>query len=147
MYAEITSALAGIKTISDLASLVLKLKVDSAVTEKAIESQSAIISLQSAILTVQTHNQELLEENKGLKQKLIDAENWDAEAQKYALTKVGQSNCVAYALKPEYSDASEDHWLCPSCYQDKRKSILQRTGTRNGRTLCTCARCPAEILL
>lgn len=46
MYAEITSALAGLKTVSDLIGLTLKLKVDSAVTEKAIESQAAIISLQ-----------------------------------------------------------------------------------------------------
>ena len=52
MFADITTALAGIKTASDLASLVLKAKVDSAVRGKAIELQSDLISLQSAILSV-----------------------------------------------------------------------------------------------
>lgn len=50
MYSEIVTALSGLKTMSDLTKLVLRAKVDSAVTEKAIESQTAIISLQSAML-------------------------------------------------------------------------------------------------
>jgi hypothetical protein len=146
MYPEIASALAGIKTVSELVTLTLKLKVDSAVTEKAVESQSAIISLQSAVLGVQVQNQELLEENKNLKQKLIDTEKWDEEAQKYTLAKVGGYDSLAYVLKPEYKDTAPEHWLCIYCYEEKRKSMLQRSGSKEGRALFTCGRCPAEIM-
>jgi hypothetical protein len=53
MYADIPAALAALKTASDLTKLVLKTRVDSAVTQKAIELQSGIIELQSILLTLQ----------------------------------------------------------------------------------------------
>jgi hypothetical protein len=45
MLPEIVTALSSIKVASDLATLIHKAKVDTAVTEKAIELQSAVISL------------------------------------------------------------------------------------------------------
>lgn len=145
MYAEITTALAGLKTVSDLASLVLRIKVDAAVTEKAIESQAAIITLQSAVLNVQLQNQELLEENKRLKQEIIDANNWEAESDKYTLTEVGGRNGIVYALKPEYETTAPRHYLCPSCYEEKHKSILQSNRLVMNRTAYSCSRCPMVV--
>jgi hypothetical protein len=88
MFTDITTALSSIKVASDLVTLVLKAKVDAAVTQKAIELQGAIISLQSTILSIQAENQNFLAENNSLKQQIVDMNNWESEAQKYSLTEV-----------------------------------------------------------
>ncbi len=147
MYQELAAGLAGLKTVSDLVTLALKIKEDTALTAKAIESQSAIIALNTTILGVQASNQELLEENQRLKKEIVDLKNWDEEASRYQLSQVGQyEGSVAYVLKEEYADTAPAHKLCPNCYDEKRKSMLQPNGTRRGRILYTCARCPAEVV-
>jgi hypothetical protein len=60
MYAEMAVAAASIKTFRELTALILKAKVDSAVTQKAIESEAAIIDLQTAIINLQSQHQTLL---------------------------------------------------------------------------------------
>jgi hypothetical protein len=145
MITELTTAIAGLKAASELGTLMLKIKVDAAVTDKVIESQAAIFGAQSAMIELQSKHQELLEENSHLKQKLIEIENWDVEAQKYVLTEVGSRKGVVYALKPEHRDSAPLHYLCPECYQEKRKSILQNTGSISGRTGYFCSRCPTKV--
>jgi hypothetical protein len=125
MLADVTTALSSIKLASDFVGLVLKTKVDAAVTQKAIELQSAIISLQSAIMSIQAENQRLLEENNGLKAELAKMHDWEAEAQKYMLTQVAPGLAV-YSVKKEQRGTEPNHYLCPNCYDNKRKSVLQR---------------------
>jgi hypothetical protein len=144
MYAEITTALSSIKVASDLASLVLKTKVDSAVTQKAIELQSAIISLQTAIMSIQSQNQELLAENDRLKQQLAAIKNWEAETQKYHLKEVARGVFV-YLLNEDQSGAQPSPWFCYNCYEKQQKSILQRgPKTLHGHSY-SCANCDNTI--
>jgi hypothetical protein len=149
MYADITTAvttaLASIKTAGELVNLVLQTKVNAAVTEKAREFQSAIISLQSAILSIQAQNQELLVENGRLKQELINAENWEAEAAKYELKQVS-TGAFVYAVKPDQAGTGPTHWLCTQCYENKQKSILQRGDAleTSGHTY-SCNNCKLRI--
>src|SRR5713226_9329470 len=100
MFSEIGSALASIKTFSDFTGLVLQAKVTSAIREKAIESQAAIISVQNAMLMLQTQYQALLNERTKLEDRLAKIESWDAEASKYVLHDPG-SGVFVYALDPK----------------------------------------------
>jgi hypothetical protein len=124
MIPEITAAIAGLKAAGDLGALMLKIKVDSAITDKVIESQAAIFSAQSAMIELQAKHQELLDETDTLKKQLIEMEDWKAESQKYSLIEMVEGVFV-YALKPDQKDTAPPHWLCPNCYQNKKKSILQ----------------------
>lgn len=145
MYAELTTALASIKTMSDLSSLIIKSKVSDAVRQNAIELQSAIISLQSTILSIQAQNQELQAENNRLKQQLADLKGWEEGAQNYSLTEIA-SGVLVYALKPEKAGANPPHWLCVHCYENKQKSILQRGKKTHSGTIYSCPKCKTEIL-
>jgi hypothetical protein len=142
---EIPAALSAIKTLGDLTALVLRTKVDSAVTEKAIESQSAMISLQSAMLSLQSQYQSLLRDKDDLEKRLISMENWNAEAQKYSLTQIA-SGVFVYTLKLDEADAAPPHWLCVNCYEKKQKSILQRVSSNYEGVLYSCPNCKYEIL-
>lgn len=145
MYAEIASALTSIKTFGDLTTLILKMKVDSAVTEKAIESQSAIISLQSTMLTLQSQYQALLDEKEELKKRLIEMEDWKTEAEKYELKEIA-FHTFAYALKSDYANTAPAHWLCANCYGNGQKSILQSKPATSKGLPYSCLRCNGEII-
>ena len=125
MY-EIGAALAGIKTFTELTTLILKAKVDSAVREKAIESQAAVISLQTSMMALQAQDQSLLREKNELEKRLVEVENWEDESAKYSLKEIAP-HAFAYAPKPDANDAAPEHWLCTRCYQERKKSILQQT--------------------
>ncbi len=145
MYTEIATALSSIKIASDLATLVLKAKVDSAVTQKAIELQASLITLQSTVMTIQAQNQDLLSENNQLKQQLIAAKDWEAEANKYSLKEVLPGSFV-YAINQDQLGTQPYHWLCTHCYENKQKSILQRMGKELRGWIYNCPTCKTQIL-
>jgi hypothetical protein len=134
MISEFAAGIAGLKTVGELASLLIKMNVDNAVTQKAIEANTAIINAQTLMLELQAKYQELLVQKDELEKRLIQIENWDAEAQKYALTEIVEGVFV-YALKADQKDGAPAHWLCPDCYQNKKKSILQFQYSRTASSL------------
>src|SRR5262245_45986914 len=139
MY-EITAALSSAKTIGDIAAFFLKAKISADVREKAIELQTTIIALQNSIMGAQAQNQQLMAENERLKQELARAENWEAEAAKYKLLQP-LSGSFVYALNDDQLTTQPYHWLCPRCFQNKQKFILQK----NGREY-TCPACKNLII-
>jgi hypothetical protein len=150
MYAELTAALSSVKTISDIATFLLKAKVGSDVTQKAIELQSTIIALQASIMSTQAQNQELMEENERLKRQLAEAENWEEETAKYQLVEV-DAGVFVYILHPDHNQADDPvHWLCTNCYQKRQKSILQKVGKHIGPGHkgwdYTCPNCNAHVI-
>ncbi len=157
MYAEFTTALSSIKSISDIATFLLKAKVGSDVTQKAIELQSMIISLQTSIISTQVQNQELIAENERLKQQLATIEKWEEETMGCQLMEVDAGTFV-YARHPNWNSGKPVHWFCANCYQKKQKSILQKKSCASWITSGTdlerdapmwiyiCANCNAEIM-
>ena len=146
MIAEFAAGIAGLKTVSDLASLLIRMNVDTAVTQKAIEANAAIINAQSLMLELQAKHQDLLAQNDELEKRLIQIENWEAENQKYALTQIADGLFV-YALKPNESNGAPPHWLCPNCFQNKRKSILQFEYSRVAHNnTFKCSQCELRLV-
>jgi hypothetical protein len=146
MYAEITAALTGLKTLGELTALVIRTKADSAITEKAIESQSVLISVQNTILTLQAQYHALLEEKQALKKQLADIEDWNTEATKYELHDMGDGVFV-YVQRPEHKTLAPAHWLCARCYNEKYKSILQRTSTDRSGNIFYCQKCENTLTI
>ncbi len=98
------------------------------------------------MLTLQTQYQALLQEKNELERRLTDAEDWKAEAAKYSLKEVGKKAFV-YAPEPDADPLTPMHWLCARCYQEKKKSILQRAGlpTLPWGDTYLCPTCQATI--
>jgi hypothetical protein len=143
MY-EITTALSTIQIVKNLTKAVMDSKVSAALREQAIESQAAIIELQTAMMNMQSQYQTLLQEKNELKQQLIDIEDWKTEAEKYSLTEM-EGGIFVYALKPDNETGAPPHWLCAHCYQNKQKSILERTGADSKGIVFLCFRCQNSI--
>lgn len=107
-----------------------------------IELGEAIIELQSKIAALQTSYQSIWESNEALKKQLASFEKWDEESARYSLISVGGDGACAYEPKHEVPGEAP-HWLCPTCFEDRRKSILQ---PRNLMGNYKCPKCGTEVL-
>ena len=149
MLSEIPTALAALSNLRTLAKAIADSKVESALREQAVESGFAIIDAQNAIISLQSQYQSLLEEKDTLKKQLIEMENWEGESARYELIQIADGVFV-YALKNDYETTEPAHWLCPDCYQNRKKSILQfqyalRRTTNRRNNAFKCGQCGVEI--
>jgi hypothetical protein len=84
-------------------------------------------------------------ENERLKQQLVRAENWEAEAAKYKLIQLITDSFV-YAPNDDQLNTQPYHWLCAHCFQNKQKSLLQRGEKKMRGWIYTCPACKNSIL-
>jgi hypothetical protein len=138
----IASAVTGLKTAADIAKSIFELKVGTEVQGKVIELQSVILGAQSSAIAGQSEQYALLEKIRELTAKLAALEAWETEQERYQLTDFGGGTLV-YVLKPDRANGEPSHRLCPACFQNGNKSILQNRGGiyGGGREIWDCPAC------
>jgi hypothetical protein len=105
---------------------------------------AAIIELQEKILSAREAQSTLLDRISALEEEVASFEKWDAEKKRYELKEFGRG-AFAYALKSEAQGSEPTHQICPTCYETRRKSILQIVPGNNARTalgIRAVSRCP-----
>jgi hypothetical protein len=140
----LAGALTALKGIKDLSEAMIGLRDASAFQEKRIESQSKIIDAQTSIFSAQEERAMLIKRVNDVEKELAKFETWEAEAKRYELNEVAP-RVFAHVLKAEAQGAEPSHWICPSCYQKRQKSILQ--GFKSGMSGWShrCSSCNLEI--
>ena len=147
MTAEFAAVFTSLKTTSDIAKALMSLRDTALIQSKVIELQGEILSAQAGTLAAQESQSTLLQRVRDLEKEVADLKAWDAEKQKYQLTDLGRG-AFAYTLKEQASSPEPQHSICPNCYQDSRKSILQRVTLPIGQVqVLRCLGCEAEINL
>ena len=77
--------------------------------------------------------------------KLVAYERWEQEAARYTLQEVF-GGVFVYVLDPAHAANQPHHRLCPQCYEDSKKSILQwRDGGMSG-PIAFCSRCAFQVV-
>jgi hypothetical protein len=140
----VQAAFTGLKTAGDIAKTFLSLNKIADIQAKVIELQSVILSAQGSALAAQNTQSALLERIRELEEAVAKVKAWDAEKQKYELKEVSP-NSFAYVLKTEASGTEPTHWICASCYEHGKKSILQGQGNGWGVENFKCAECKGDI--
>ncbi|MGM7318912.1 hypothetical protein [Idiomarina sp. ST10R2A5] len=141
---DISATLAAISTTKEFASLIIGRKVDSAVTEKAIELQGSIITLQTGILEMQAQIQSLTQEKLDLEESLKEAMTWKSEDEKHELVTLAKGVHVIRA-KENQSNSQSEVWYCQSCWEKKIKSTFQYVTQDYGGTHYSCSTCKTKI--
>lgn len=103
----------------------------------------AIFELTSKMLDAQQEYAALLARVGELEKKLAQFENWEATKQRYELKRHGDKKIPAYALKEGVEPAELAHSICPDCYENRKRSILQEetrysSGTRTSLFCNAC---------
>ena len=143
---SIAAAIGSLRAASELTKGFLDLKEAAAVQGRVIELQSVILSAQSSAMAAQSDQMTLLEEIRGLKEKMAKLEAWETEKQRYQLTDFG-SGTFAFVLKPEKADGEPPHKICANCYNEGQKSILQFSHNSGSRQFVDCRRCKTQTAL
>lgn len=108
---QIAKKLVGVRDFNLLGEAVLKL-------------QGEIMSAQAAALTAQSDQFTLLQQIRELERRVADFEAWETEKKRYELVELfGRS--LAYVVKESMRGAEPLHYLCPTCYQKRQKSLMQ----------------------
>ena len=141
---ELATTLAAVTSAKDFASFLIGRKIDTAVTEKAIELQNSIIALQSGLLEMQVQLQVLSARNREIETLLAAAQDWKAEDTAHQLIAVAKGAHVI-APKAPMSDPRTPVWYCANCWQKRFKSVLQYRSQDYGGTHYYCPNCDAKL--
>ncbi|MDE0528497.1 MAG: hypothetical protein OXH85_07380 [Truepera sp.] len=121
------------------------------------EVLEAVTEAYSHALTSQQEQLELIGKVQELEATIAKYDNWETEKDHYELYQIKPSGGFVYRLRKEcvqdcVQDAEPDHYICPNCYGNRRKSILQmdynpkaNISRRFATFLLTCTCCEAEI--
>ena len=148
--AMISGTMTALKSASDLAKLMISSHDAGVIRQKAIELQTQILAAQSNALAAQSDQFTALERIRELEKQIADLNTWDTEKKRYELKIVARGSTV-YSLKEDERNSEPPHWICTTCYQQGKKSIMQSAGfvARSGedfRTMNGNARsCNTEI--
>jgi hypothetical protein len=143
---SIASAASGLQSVGQIVKSLIGLKISSDVQAKVIEFQGVIMGAQSDALAAQSEQFALLERIRSLEAEVAKAKAWDAEKARYELHEF-PAGAPAYVLKPDVSKGEPPHRICPKCYNEGHKSLLQVKTKRNRGERVECDRCNSDLLL
>jgi len=140
MAIEFSKAIGLISEITSTAKRLAATREEVKVNQVAIDLQGIVLDLQSEMMMIQSDYQNVLRSREELEKKLAEQENWNKERARYHLESVGDGSLV-YALNTSEQTTQPPHWICAHCYEEKKKSMLQR----NPYPQWLCPRCKTVI--
>jgi len=143
MLTETAAAIGSIKAAFDIAKGVQALQTTTDVKQAISDMLDQLLSARLQAVEAAESEAKLQAEIESLRNTLATMKAWEEEAAKYALKEVAQGT---YAFqRTEFEDPRV--WLCPNCFDDRRKSVLQTELISAGRmTMLQCKRCDFEIV-
>jgi formate dehydrogenase maturation protein FdhE len=143
---EASAAVSGLKAAYDMARGVQALAKDVDLKLATIDLMASIVSAQQSALQAVEAQAEMQKRVAELEAKLAVRDEWDAQRARYKLTTF-PTGVMVYVLDPEQAADEPDHKLCPTCFHDGRKSILQVTAKHSGGEIVECQTCQKKLKL
>lgn len=137
MVADVFAGLSAFKTMMDSAAQVLKIRDDRARLEASID-------LLNQLNTAHQGYSALAKEKELLEAEVLKLKDMKAELSRYELKQLPPGTLV-YALKETDQRGEPSHYICPTCYQRGKKSLLQEGEKINGQTPLKCHECATEL--
>jgi hypothetical protein len=147
MLLELGAAIQSAQALGDLIKGAVGARDDKLLRERTTQLLTALLEIQQAALASNAERLRLQEEVENLQAELGKLLQWDKEAARYTLASPAPDK-FAYKLLPDKANDEPEHWACPVCFGNARKSIMQtimRAGVHEPRTLLYCPACRLEI--
>ena len=90
----------------------------------AVIRNAAVIELQEKILAAQEQQTSLLEYVIQIEEKLESFEKWENEKKRYEM-ETTSGGSVIWSVRPDAQGSELPHKICPNCYENRKRSILQ----------------------
>ena len=133
----------GIKVVASIVNTLIKGGGDvegqiqrlSELTRKMLENNLAMVQLEY----------DLRNKARMLEESLKEVERWEKEKELYEIKNISPHNAFAYMLKESSGTADAEYRLCATCFEKRKKSILQPEPAR--LKVLRCYDCGLEIPL
>ena len=141
----ISAALSSLTAAKDIGQAMIGLRDAAAFQGKLIEFQSKIIDAQNSAMAANDERTSLLQTISKLEKDVANLKAWEADKQRYELKDLG-AGIFAFVLKEDAAPPEPPHKLCVDCYQNGKKSILQRETRFPGRAdVLVCHACGLDL--
>jgi hypothetical protein len=144
MLAEISAGLSSLKTMKDIVQGMNAAKGEAAVNTVKIELQGLILDAQQGLFAAQEAQSADARRIAELEQEIMRFKDWSAEKQRYELKSM-RGGSVAYSEKASVNARQSPHWLCANCFEQGRKSFMQKLGEVGPHAIYECAACKAKM--
>lgn len=108
---------------SETAQKLIEATVEIRTQEKIIDIQKEIVAAQQSNLSAQAEHAAMLKTISDLEGEVVKAKDWSEERSRYELQEM-DSGALVYALKDGEPRSGAEHKLCPNCFENGKKSIL-----------------------
>ena len=126
MIQEIASALSALSISKDIALGLFEIKDETKRNQKIIEFQSSLLDLQQKLLAANAEHEKLVNIKNQIESELMEYKNWEKEKEKYQLHEL-RTGLFVLSYKKINNDPTPDHWLCPYCFDKRKKNIITKT--------------------
>lgn len=141
--AEISALVAGIKTTVDIITNLQSSHDSATILQAQTDVLEHLFTIKAEALTLQEKHLAIIHEKDELIKKIAQFEQWAKTESEYELQDIGDGTFV-YTSKNSQESGVPTHWLCTQCWDDRKKSILQRQRPRCASKL-VCPRCGFEF--
>lgn len=148
--ATIAAGLQSLKTAFEIGKALLKLGISADIRAQVSEMNERILAAQESAIASREYQSALLSQIDNLEKNIAELETWDAEAETYQLTDIGdlsRTGLFAYAPKAGTHTAEPPHLLCQECFQNRHKSVLQKQELNGRIPALICQHCKNVIYL
>jgi hypothetical protein len=144
MAAWLDAIMSPLKTAGEMAQGLIEIRDTVKFGDAVIKLQAQIMSAQQGALAAQSRETEMTEEIRSLKTHVAELEAWDAQKDRYDLKRL-EPGVFVYSLKPDMAAGEPPHYICQTCYQHGKRSILQSLGAYNGQEKFDCHECKTRL--
>lgn len=114
------------------------------ITQAQTDVLEKLLALQMDALSLQEKHSALIHEKEELQKKVMEAQKWSETESQYELKQVVPGRIVR-SFKKTSESTDPPHWLCPNCWEDKKKSILQSYNWMGDSWRVSCPRCSFKM--
>jgi hypothetical protein len=122
--AEISAAITSFRASLDIVKAMIGLRDAELMRSKSIDLQSAILEALDKAIEAREAQTAQFDRIRALEAEVVSLKAWDGEKERYELKPIG-NGAVAYMLKRQARGSEPPHWLCPTCFNNGKKSMLQ----------------------
>lgn len=144
MLAEISAGLGSLKAAFDITKGLNAADTQARVNEVKIELQQLILDAQQALSAASDAQAASARRIAELEQEIVRLKDWSREKERYELVNM-RGGSVAYAQKTGVQDRQAPHWLCANCFEQGRKSFMQKQGEVGPNVIYKCGTCGAMM--
>lgn len=112
----VAGVVASAKAATDITTVLVDMKTDSAVQAKAVELTTVLMQLQQQLMTAQMEQMDLIRQIESLEAELRNARKQDELSSRYMRHQFVTGH-VAYKLRPEYQDEEPELYYCSNCLE------------------------------